>query len=111
MRWSCDTAALRDGPLGKAPWAVESRKVVRCDGGRAPTPASFEPPVFSPVPLSVPTLKLCLSLSSSPPQAERDRARIVAAIPTRMRVGDIYQHYVRMGRRAMRRPGYASFRN
>lgn len=43
MRWSWETEALLDGPLGSPPFAVDSRKVVRTDGvspGPPATPAS-----------------------------------------------------------------------
>src|SRR4051794_16506178 len=86
MRWSCETAALREGPLGKPPFATDSRNVVRCDGGRAPTPAS--PGTASPAaPVSVPTLKPDdVFLSSSPPQAERAIASAARATPKQERV-------------------------
>src|SRR5258705_677203 len=94
MRWSWETAAFRDGPFGNPPWAVESSNVVRCDGGRAPTPASFEPDLSDP--LSVPTLKPVLSLFlSPPPQAARLRARIARARATHARGEGIDPAYMR----------------
>src|SRR4051794_3850445 len=90
MRWSCETAALRDGPFGKAPCAVESRNVVRCDGAPPPTPAS--PAGAFALPLSVPTLKL-EDVLSPPPHAASASAAIVSAATSQERVGDIQSPY------------------
>src|SRR4051812_23821104 len=88
MRWSCDTDALRDGPFGKPPLdAFESRNVVRCDGGREPTPASFEVLVpaagVPPLPVSKP-----FELSPPPPQpATTNMAHVKATARRRVKAG------------------------
>src|SRR3954454_17106939 len=107
MRWSCETAAFRDGPFGKLPFALDSRNVVRCEGGRAPTPPSFAgvPPL--PAPLSVPTLKP-LSFLLSPPQAASVSARAASAAPRTVR-RCMEPTYVRLSGPAIGGPGYQAF--
>src|SRR6476661_7900539 len=82
MRWSCETAALRDGPFGKLPFAVESRNVVRDDCACAPTPAAGEPCL---PPLSTPTLKPLSFFLLPPPHAARPSvsAETARSEPTR----------------------------
>src|SRR4051794_5156211 len=88
MRWSCETAALRDGPFGKLPCADDSRNVVRCDSVSAPTPAAGVPCL---PPLSTPTLKPLSFFLSLPPQAARPTlsASTARSDPTREGFADM----------------------
>src|SRR4051794_2360887 len=93
IRWSWETVALREGPFGKLPWAVESRNVVREDSVRAPTPLAGVPSL---PPLSTPTLKLLSFFLSLPPHATRpiDSASTARSEPAREGFGDMESAYV-----------------
>src|SRR4051794_18009437 len=94
MRWSCETAALRDGPFGKPPWPFESRNVGRADAPAAPTPDCGPP--FAPVP-PVCTLKPELVLLPPPPQELTPTMSTASATPSRARVVDMASGYAEAG--------------
>src|SRR5262249_4805601 len=100
MRWSCETAALRDGPFGKLPLADDSRNVVRDDSARAPTPAWFPLGVDGAPP--VPTLNpVDVCFWPPPPQAARPTASRATQATTRARGRAIGPMYARSGRSAI----------